>query len=367
MDERFEMDCPFCRSPAIKAIGDESARLDGPICPAARYANPGDLCVILCLFNVGSGCQKLENLGVCSSLLRESGIPLVIVESAFGDDPWAMGAGPGVLRVRTTAALWQKERLINLGLTLVPDRCTKVAWIDADILFENPDWAVTASDRLNDLAVVQLADRIVRLPRGVREYQGAGQIYESFGAVYLENPNALLMGDFGLHGHTGFAWASRRSILELVGLYDVCIAGGADHVMAHAFCGDWDSTCLTRMMGSATLWQTHAAAWASKIYPVVRAQVGVIEGAALHLWHGELESRRHMRRYSALWNYGFDPDRDIGLDDNGCWQWTSNKPALHDALGEYLANRRQEAAEGFESRNSRITAYSSGKGIDARL
>jgi hypothetical protein len=315
-----------------------------PIRAATSYADPGDLCVILCVFNMEPGSEKQANFELCRRLYALSGIPLVVIECAFGESAWACEPGPGVYRVRATTALWQKERLINLALTRVPARCTKVAWIDADILFENTQWAVTASERLNDLVVVQLADRIIRLPRGAREYCGTGASWEGFAAVYARDPNALLLGDFGMHGHTGFAWAARRSVLEYAGLYDACVCGGADHVMAHAFCGDWESPCLTRMLGAGSAWYSHAAAWASRIYPLVKARVGFVEGAALHLWHGEIATRKHLRRYRALWDSQFDPQCDLGVDESGCWSWRSSKSLLQAEVGHYLAGRRREAA-----------------------
>lgn len=266
--------------------------------------------MILCLFNIGRSQEKLRNFAFCYSLIQISGIPFVVVECVFGDDPWILDPSLGVIRLRTSAALWQKERLINCGLARVPDRYTKVAWIDADIVFQNTDWATRASELLEDVAVVQLADRIVRLPRGCQAYTGVGQVWGSFAAVYVEHPNAMLLGDFERHGHTGFGWAARRSVLGH-GLYDACIAGGGDHVMAHVFCGDWESQCLTRMMGPDSAWYHNAVAWAAKAYPLVRARLGVVSGAALHLWHGDIASRQHGLRYEALRNARFDPDRDL--------------------------------------------------------
>jgi hypothetical protein len=310
---------------------------------AIEYGNPGDLCAIMCLFNLGQREDKLKNFALCRSLFRASGIPLIVVECAFGNDPWFLDPSAEVIQLRTSAALWQKERLINCGLARVPEACTKVAWLDADILFQNPDWALRASELLDDLAVVQLADRIVRSPRGSQTYAGAGPGFESFAAVYLAHPNAMLLATIERHGHTGFGWAARRSVLDRAGLYDACIVGGGDHVMAHAFCGDWESPCLTRMMGSDTAWYHHAVAWASRVYPLVKARLGVVEGAALHLWHGDLASRQYDLRYEPLREAQFDPNQDLETEESGCWRWASEKPALHSAVENYLARRRAEA------------------------
>lgn len=310
---------------------------------ATRYETPGDLGVIVCLFNLEKDSARAANFEVCRRLFDGSGIPLVTIEASLGTARCVLEPGEGVVLVRAAASLWQKERLINLALPHVPARCTKVAWIDADVLFENPRWAVEASARLNEAAVVQLAERIIRLPQDATEYSGTGDVWETFAAVNARDPNALLLGDFGVHGHTGFAWAARREVLETAGLYDVCVTGGADHVMAHAFCGDWDSPCLDRMLGPASAWRRHARDWASRVYPLVKARIGFVEGAALHLWHGPIASRQHMRRYRPLWAVEFDPERHLELDKDGCWQWRCVNPSLRRGVGSYMDARRHEA------------------------
>jgi hypothetical protein len=301
------------------------------------------LCAVTCIFGFSAVARRLRNLAFTSSLFRPAGPPLFVVECAFGDDPWTVPESADVIRFRASAPLWQKERLLNEVIHRLPKAFTKIAWIDADVLFSNANWAVDASRLLEDFAVVQLCEEIVRLPAGRHAYAGHGQVWDSFAAVYRSEPNAMLAGDFGTHGHTGIGWAARRSVLEDVGLYDACIVGGADHVIAHGFCGDWESPCLTRMMGDDSEWYRHAAAWARKVYPFVKARVGVVHGAALHLWHGDMASRQHVRRYEPLHLARFDPTRDIARDAGGCWRWSSDKIEMHDAVGRYLGARRAEA------------------------
>ena len=209
--------------------------------------------------------------------------------------------------------------------------------------FQNPDWAVRASQLLDELAVVQLADRIVRLPEASLIYNGEGQVWDSFAAVCRQHPNAALLGEFGRHGHTGFGWAARRSVLDHAGFYDACIAGGGDHVMAHAFCGDWESACLTRMMGPDSAWYRHAVAWATKVYPLVKARLGAVDGAALHLWHGDIASRGHVLRYELLHRAGFNPDQDLESDQAVAGAGLPANLLLHAGMNDYMAGRRVEA------------------------
>ncbi len=56
--------------------------------------------------------------------------------------------------------IWQKERLLNILLDRLPKRITKVAWLDADLLFLNSDWARLASESLETWAAIQLFDYV---------------------------------------------------------------------------------------------------------------------------------------------------------------------------------------------------------------
>jgi hypothetical protein len=238
--------------------------------------------------------------------------------------------------------MWQKERLLNLALRHLPIHCTKVAWVDCDVLFERPDWAVQTSKLLDTFPVVQPFDRVIRLPRGRVSYQGDGDLWPGFASVYAKHPDLMLAGDFARHGHTGFAWAARRDLLERHGLYDACISGSGDHMMAHAFCGDWSSPCIDRILGAGTAHRAHFTSWCRNLYKDVRARVGVAPGSLLHLWHGDMEHRRYVLRNRELASFDFDPQRDLRVGESGAWEWNSNKPALHEWAVSYYASRKED-------------------------
>ncbi len=210
-------------------------------------------------------------------------------------------------------------------------------------MFSNSAWLTEASTLLDNLPVVQLCQTVIRLPRGQLAYLGRGMKLRTYAEVLRVDSTAHRSGFFKIHGHTGFCWAARREILETVGFYDGAISGGGDHIMAHAFAGDWASRCLTQMMGPDSAWHAHAVAWSKRTYAQVQGKIGVVGGTALHLWHGEMHSRLYKQRHAALRNSKFDPALDIKLDGNGCWEWATEKPDLHFALGNYLAARRDEA------------------------
>ena len=313
--------------------------------PAAAYTPAPDLWLLTCYFNADGYRTKRANYDRFALSLRRSHLRLLTVECAFPGQPFELPAGPDVLQFRARDVLWQKERLLNLGLAHLPAACTKLAWLDCDVLFENPDWAAETSRRLDRFPVVQPFARAVRLPRGADAYRATGDVWEGFAAVQARDPHALLSGRFDRHGHTGFAWAARREVLAGPGFYDACVAGSGDHMMAHAFCGDWDSACIDRIIGGIAPDNRHRdwfAAWSRRIYPATRARVGYVPGAVLHLWHGDFTHRRYVDRNRELARFGFDPAVDLRIGPGGCWEWRSDKPELHRWARAYFGQRRED-------------------------
>jgi hypothetical protein len=313
--------------------------------PADRYAVTADLCVVTAYFNPAGFHSRRQNYELFRERIQAAGLALVTVECALGDRPFELPPGPGVRRVQGSDVMWQKERLLNVALADLPDSYRKVAWLDADVLFENPDWATATATRLDEFPVVQPFDRAIRLARGATEDDGRGDSYPGFAAVYARQPQRLLAGDFTAHGHTGFAWAARREVLAGRWLYDACIAGSGDHMMAHAFCGDWTSVCVDRIIGRANRHRDYFIDWCRALYPRVRARVGYVPGAVLHLWHGEVGDRRYVDRNRELAAFGFDPAADIRGGADGCWEWASRKPGLHRWAADYFGRRREDGED----------------------
>jgi hypothetical protein len=285
---------------------------------------------------------KLENFTAFYEPIARSGLACLIVECAFEDQPFALPSSLPVLRVRCRDVLWQKERLLNAALAELPRACRKVAWLDCDVLFENPEWAAQASRLLDDVPLIQPFEWAIRLPRGAKRFLGTGTVYRGFCATLEREPAAFLGGDFARHGHTGFAWAARRELLERHGLYDVCIAGSGDHLMAHGALGDWSSPCVRAAVGPDGAYARHFSEWAACFYGDVDGRTAFVPGALLHLWHGEMTHRRYADRNRELIELGLDPERDLVVGAAGAWEWKSRRPELHDWARRYFDLRLED-------------------------
>lgn len=303
---------------------------------------PALLHAVTCLFNPGGFRTKLTNYERFRARLAAQGVPLLTLECRFGEEPFELPEGPDVLRLRGRDVMWQKERLLNLAIAALPPSVTKVAWLDADVLFERDDWAEATAAALEKSPVVQPFDSVIRLPPGHLEFQGLGDGWPSFAAIYVRDPHIALGGNFDAHGHTGFAWAARRDWIERHGLYDACIAGSGDHMMAHSFVGDWDSACVQRIIGPANAHRAWFARWSAAVYGDIRARLGVVEGRLLHLWHGEMARRRYVLRNRELADFDFDPGQDLVLGGSGCWEWTGRGERIRDWASAYFAQRAED-------------------------
>lgn len=310
--------------------------------PAAAYEAVGDLWVVTSYFNPVGYRSRLRNYEVFRDRIVASRLPLLTVECAFGDDAFALPPSPQVVRVRSRHVMWQKECLLNLAISCLPAHCTKVAWVDADTLFENPHWATETSRLLDRYPVVQPFDIAMRLLPGEYAPRADGDVWRGFAAAQSTDSESLRTGDYRRHGETGLAWAAQRAVLDDCGLYDACIIGGGDHVMAHAMCGDWGSVCIDRLIGRHTPQLAHMRRWGERMHARVRGAIAFVPGAALHLWHGEREGRRYSARHRELAEFGFDPERDLRRGESGCWEWASDKPEMHRWAAAYFAGRCED-------------------------
>jgi hypothetical protein len=281
--------------------------------------------------------------------MERSGVPLFIGEGAFGEEEFELAPSSSVFQFRCRDLMWQKERLLNLTIERVPDRYTKIAWVDADVLFTNPTWIAEASERLDDVPVIQPFSHAVRLRPRETSYFGAGERSRGFCFMRSALP-ALSRLRYHIHGHTGLAWAADRQLLSDLGLYDAAIGGSADHLMAHAFSGDFASPCLPVVLDGSSGYLDHFRRWAHVAWGRVRGRLGCVGGVALHLWHGETVNRGYVRRYRQLSDLGYDPVVHLHAEPDGAWAWSEEGAFLAEWATGYFRDRLEDSPRGIAVR-----------------
>src|ERR1041384_5528640 len=151
------------------------------IAPASEYRASSDVWVITSYYNPHGYRTRVDNFSRFADRMNRGKVAWLVLETAFDDEPFTLPPAQHVVHVRARHVMWQKERLLNLALERLPASCTKIAWLDCDILFDRADWLEATSDALDRHAVVQPFERVIRLPRGAISYEGTGEVHDSFG------------------------------------------------------------------------------------------------------------------------------------------------------------------------------------------
>jgi len=304
------------------------------------------LWAITCYFNPVGYRRRLENYHTFRRRLK---VPLVAVELSFDGSFQLSSADADVLvQVHSPAVLWQKERLLNVALKSLPSGCDKVAWLDCDILFESDDWVERAVLALDEFALLHLFEERNELPMDfIPDNPGAWRTtLKSQSVLYRLAAGEMIAEDVvtpGLlkkHSTSGLAWAGRRDVLEEHGLYDACIIGSGNMAVLSAALGVPGHFAQAVEMNP--LRTKHYLEWATPYFDRVQGRVGYIAGSVFHLWHGDLNNRRHQARHAPFARFDFDPYTDIALDSNGCWRWSSEKTELQQFMKDYFESRKED-------------------------
>jgi hypothetical protein len=307
----------------------------------------GDLWAITGYFNPVGYRRRIANYRLFRKRLA---VPLVTVELSFdGEFELKREDADVLVQVRGGSILWQKERLLNIGLKWVPDTCDKIAWLDCDVIFPGDEWVERATRALEEFSLVHLFHERHDLPHHV----GPDQLHSwdppptSQSVVYKmatgdSSPEDLFLANAPLERRAtaGLAWATPRAVLEKHGLYDACILGSGDRAILCAALGKFDYGKRAALMGARRA--KHYLVWARPYFETVRGRVGYIKGRLFHLWHGDLKNRQYEERHRGLEEFDFDPFIDVALDHNGCWRWSSDKIKLHAFVKQYFESRNED-------------------------
>jgi hypothetical protein len=305
------------------------------------------LTVLTAHFNPAGYHSHAANFSQFSDGIRAAGCDLLVAEQLFQGRTREI-AGSYTFPGHGLNTLWQKERLLNLLLPLLPADCEYVAWIDQDILFRRSDWAAATIEALQTYRIVQPWEQAFdRMPDGTESARK-----RSSGWAAINEPRSLPnIGKF----HPGYAWAARRDWLQDHKLFDQAIVGAGDILMLHALT-DLPITCRD----FAPRLTAAAMAWGTALRPHLMGHCGYVPGDILHLWHGERQHRHYSERQQTVRRHGFDPQTDLELDAAGLWQWTEHarnkKPRLIAYVRDYFRSRQEDGPPPRAARATRGAA-----------
>lgn len=209
------------------------------------------------------------------------------------------------LRRRPGVHPWIKEHLVNYGLKRMPSRYTKIAWIDADVLFEGLDWPDRTCELLEQTPLIQMFDQA---GWGVEDGSVAFRMASCVANAHRHG--SIYTPPYYFYNHPGFGWAATRDFFQTTdGLFYRAGSMSGDAIMAAAF---------GLMAPPAWFISTSLAykTWSESARAAVPGVPGYLAGQfCTHLWHGPVHERRYWEFDSALAKVNFSPDLDLIVED----------------------------------------------------
>ena len=321
------------------------------------YQPHDEATVISCYFNSQKYQSRARNFEVFYRQLKRSNVNYLIAECAFGDEAFELPDDPRIVRLRSKHPLWQKEVLLNTLVKRLPSSCRYVFWLDADVLFTNPNWMVKAVELLKTRRICQPFSIAVRLKKdevepafeaetelkrldSLSSQSNERNTWRSFAYNFAENPKAANSSMFDVHGHTGFAWGARREVLEAAPLFDRAIVGTADHIIAHAAVGQIPSECVEKAFTDLKA-RNQIYDWSRNFNRAAANSIGYVSGELWHLWHGELQNRRYLPRTRELSEMDFDLD-DLKTNQDGLYEIPEHKKGVIEWISDYFFSRKED-------------------------
>jgi hypothetical protein len=279
----------------------------GEGCTQVKYQRPRatDTAVLICFYNFCHYKRPYYNALYTLKLLYEAKIPTYVVEVVKEGETEQLVEPDLVLR--TNSYMFYKEQAFNELVKIVPPEYTKFIFLDADILYEQPDWVDTVSAALDRHDVIH---------------------------------------PFQWAKYPGFAIAFRRDMFERMGgFFDMCIMGGGDGAMMNVLLGG-PYTNHVMMHMRWTPFVVDAYVEYLKRVRKLNPSLGYTRNTILHLFHGRYANRKYDSRYITLSAAANDP-KQKGTDfvrkneQSGLYEWVKGKK-FNRILHDYFKGRDED-------------------------
>lgn len=294
----------------------------------AEFIQTACLCGITSFFNPLNSSNRINNFNTFSKKINEQKIFLITVELYYEQthilkDYIDLYHGINIDKEDFLEPLWQKERLLNIGLSLVNSNklsCENIVFLDADILFKNNDWTNNICEGLKNYTALQPFTKVHRL--SLEETKQNATLQTSLDKAIFKKRNRY-------HDvHPGLIWAVKKELILKTKIYDKAIVGGGDTLLSAALM--YNHSYLSKKVkeigsvSSASKLQHDFLIWALKVYPLFKGKIGVIDDEIYHLWHGDSMNRQYGSRHRILVHGKYNPNEDVLISPKGYLKWNSS-------------------------------------------
>ena len=296
-----------------------------------------DTAVLIAFFNPARFKRILKNALYIISILKENKIPYFVVECTFHKaKPQIPGAD---LVLNSDSYMFYKEQLLNKLEPLVPEKYTKLVFLDADVLLDTPDWIDQISESLNTHDVIQPFSQSCWLTPDNTRIRSKKMSY-AFAIATKKTINKLTVHDY----HPGFIWALKRDIFRrLGGFFPRSIIGGGDvafvlNLFPIEVTDELFYKAINPAFGKVILdaWRVY-----NTTFKEVNPKLGFLSNRALHLFHGVKENRQYVTRYEDIYTAMKGSwDDEIVTNSDGLFEF--KRPELNKVVLNYFKGRNED-------------------------
>jgi len=296
-----------------------------------------DTAVLIAFYNPARFKRILTNALYVINMLNEKKIPVFIIECVFHKNKQQIPNA--TLVVKSNSYMFYKEQLLNKLETIVPEKYTKLVFLDADVIFDTPDWVDQISTSLEKYDVIQPFSQSCWLtPDNTRIYSKKNSYAH---AIIRKMPiNKATVHDY----HPGFAWAMKRDIFRKIGgFFPRSIIGGGDvtfvlNLFPFKLSDDFFYYIVDQNFGKFIIeaWREYNAN-----FKTVNPRLGYLSNRAFHLFHGVKEHRQYVSRYQDIYNVLKGTWNDeINVNSDGLFEF--KRPEDNSIVLKYFKSRNED-------------------------
>jgi len=271
-----------------------------------------DMAIGFVFFNPCNSNRLLMNYLYTVNKLRLSSIPYYTLELVFNNPEI-----PEAIHIKGEDIMFQKERLCYLLEKHIPEKYTKLLFLDCDIVFGNLNWYDDTSILLDKYEVVH-------------PYTICNRLDITYNKSIISDISGLIK----TNGCPGFGFAFQRMFYNKFPPYQYAIVGGGD-----SFYISWLYKDTNRVSHVVDNLKCNAFTNTFKINEDTKFLFSNTPGSIYHLYHGPPCKRQQDERYSILKN--ISDIRDILVIEE-------NKPfifkdkSFNDKIKRYLLDREDD-------------------------
>jgi len=274
----------------------------------------------LVMFNPAKSKKLIENYYEMIQQFEKYGLPFFTLELVYEDRSPEI---PEAYHISGKSVMFHKENLYRILETMIPRKFTKLAFLDADIIFDDQEWYWKLSKALDSYDLVQPFETCFWLDEDKK--------------IMLERESVLKLKSnlWDSKYHPGFAWGFRREWYNKIGFFDYAVTGSGDTLSVIK----WLDKHVSPKFQSLPV--PLLRKYNTFCPPEDRPLISFLPGSLRHLYHGSRENRQYTERHKIL-NLQEDIMDLVFVNSRGLLEWNSEYNNLSKKMLEYFISRNDD-------------------------